>query len=61
VSTVAFDPHPIQSLSFTGPSSEILSRILFVTDKPVTFDLGVVPGVFLGSFLAAAWFGELRL
>lgn len=61
MSTVAFDPHPIQSLSFTGPSSEVLSRVLFVTDKPVTFDLGLVPGVFLGSFLAAAWFGELKL
>lgn len=61
MSTVAFDPHPIQSLSFTGPSSEVLSRVLFVTDKPVSFDLGLVPGVFLGSFLAAALFGELKL
>ncbi|MRD46410.1 YeeE/YedE family protein [Caenimonas koreensis DSM 17982] len=61
VSTVAFDTHPIQSLSFTGPSAEVLSRVLFVTDKPVTFDLGLIPGVFLGSFLAAALFGELKL
>lgn len=61
VSTVGFDPHPIQSLSFTGPSAEVLNRVLFVTDKPVSFDLGLVPGVFLGSFLAAALFGELRL
>jgi uncharacterized membrane protein YedE/YeeE len=61
VSTIAFDPHPIQSLSFTGPSSEVLSRVLFVTDKPVSFDLALIPGVFLGSFLAAALFGELKL
>ena len=61
MSKIAFDPHPIQSLSFTGPSSEVLSRVLFVTDKPVSFDLGLVPGVFLGSFLAAALFGELKL
>lgn len=61
MSTVAFDPHPIQSLSFTGPSSEVLNRVLFVTDKPLSFDLGLVPGVFLGSFLAAALFGELKL
>ena len=61
VSLVAFDPHPIQSLSFTGPSSEVLTRVLFVTDKPLTFDLGLVPGVFLGSFVAAALFGELKL
>jgi uncharacterized protein len=57
----AFDPHPIQALSFTGPSAEVLSRVLFVTDKPWTFDLGLVPGVFLGAFIAAAWFGELKL
>ena len=61
VSKVAFDPHPIQALSFTGPSAEVLSRVLFVTDKPVTFDVGLVPGVFLGAFLAAALFGELKL
>jgi uncharacterized membrane protein YedE/YeeE len=61
VSKLAFDAHPIQSLSFTGPSSEVLNRVLFVTDKPVSFDLGLVPGVFLGSFLAAALFGELKL
>lgn len=61
MSTVGFDPHPIQALSFTGPSAEVLSRVLFVTDKPLSFDLGLVPGVFLGSFLAAALFGELKL
>lgn len=61
MTTIAFDPHPIQSLSFTGPSSEVLTRVLFVSDKPVSFDLGLVPGVFLGSFLAAALFGELKL
>ncbi len=61
VSKVGFDPHPIQSLSFTGPSSEVLNRVLFVTDKPVSFDLGLVPGVFIGSFLAAALYGELKL
>jgi uncharacterized membrane protein YedE/YeeE len=57
----AFDPHPIQALSFTGPSAEVLNRVLFVTDKPWTFDLGSVPGVFFGAFLAAALSGELKL
>ncbi|ODV14235.1 MAG: lipocalin [Rubrivivax sp. SCN 70-15] len=61
VSRVAFDTHPIQSLSFTGPSSEVLTRVLFAGDKPLNFDVGLVPGVFLGSFIAAALFGELKL
>jgi uncharacterized membrane protein YedE/YeeE len=61
ISSVAFDPHPIQALSFTGPSAEVLTRVLFVSDKPPNFDMGLMPGVFLGAFLAAALFGELRL
>ena len=61
LSRVAFDPHPIQALSFTGPSAEVLTRVLFVSDRPVNFDLGLMPGVFVGSFLAAWWFGELKL
>ena len=61
ISKASFDPHPIQALSFTGPSAEVLTRVLFVTDKPVNFDVALVPGVFLGSFIAAALFGELKL
>jgi len=61
IARVSFDPHPVQAVSFTGPSAEVLTRVLFAGDKPPTFDLGLVPGVFLGSFVAAALFGELRL
>lgn len=52
---------PVQSLSFSGPSAEVLARVLFSPDKPPNFDFGLVPGVFLGSFIAAALFGELKL
>ncbi len=61
ITKASFDPHPIQALSFTGPSAEVLSRVLFAGDKPPTFDLGLVPGVFLGAFIAAVLFGELKL
>lgn len=61
VTQVAFDPHPIQALTFTGPMAEALTRALFVTDKPINFDLGLMSGVFLGAFIAAALFGELKL
>ena len=61
ISTLAFDPHPIQALSFTGPSAEVLTRVLFTSERPPNFDMGLMPGVFLGSFLAAALFGELKL
>ena len=61
IGRASFDPHPIQALSFTGPSAEVLTRVLFVSDKPFNFDMGLMPGVFIGSFLAAALFRELKL
>lgn len=54
-------PAPIQSLSFTGPSAELLVRMLFAPGRTASFDVGLVPGVFLGSFIAAALFRELKL
>jgi uncharacterized membrane protein YedE/YeeE len=61
VSRVAFDVIPIQSLSFTGPSADVLMLVLSPPGRPLKFDIGLVPGVFLGSFLAALWFRELKL
>jgi hypothetical protein len=61
IGRVSFEPVPVQSLSFAGPSAEVLTRVLFAGDKPLTFDLGLVPGVFLGSFLAAWLHRELKL
>lgn len=57
----SFDPHPVLALSFTGPSAEVLTRSLFVTDKPFNVDMGLMPGVFIGSFLAALLFKDLKL
>ncbi len=61
ISKVSFDVHPIQALSFTGPSAEVLTRVLFASDRPFNFDMGLMPGVLAGSFVAAALFGELKL
>lgn len=61
VTQLAFDPHPVQAMSFTGPSAELLSRVLFAGGRPLNFDMGLIVGVVAGSFLAAAAFGELKL
>ncbi|MBX3599535.1 MAG: YeeE/YedE family protein [Rubrivivax sp.] len=61
VAQASFDPHPIHSISFTGPSAEVLTRVLFVSERPPGFDLGLMPGVFIGSFIAAALYRELKL
>jgi uncharacterized membrane protein YedE/YeeE len=57
----SFDVVPVQSLSFTGPSSDMLMFVLSPPGQPWKFDLGLVPGVFVGSFLSAALARELRL
>ena len=60
LSQVAFDPVQVESATFTGPSANTL--MFFLTSSPVLeFDIGLVPGVFLGAFLSAAWGRELKL
>lgn len=52
---------PVQALSFTGPSADVLMLVLSPPGQPLKFDLGLVPGVFLGSFLSALVWRELKL
>lgn len=52
---------PVQSLSFTGPSANLLMLVLLPPGQPWDFDIGLVSGVALGSFLAALWAKELKL
>lgn len=61
VGRTSFDPVPLQALTFAGPSAEVLTWVLMAPDKAPGFDLGLVPGVFIGSFIAAALFRELKL
>lgn len=59
LSQQAFEPVTVTSATFSGPSANTLMFLL--TENPVLdFDVGLVPGVFLGAFLAAAWKGELK-
>jgi uncharacterized membrane protein YedE/YeeE len=51
----------VQSLSFTGPASDVLLLVLSPPGQPLKFDIGLVPGVFIGSFVAAALARELKL
>ncbi|ACB36028.1 protein of unknown function DUF395 YeeE/YedE [Leptothrix cholodnii SP-6] len=61
-SRAAFDlVVPIQSLSFTGPAADTLMLVLSPPGQALKFDLGLVPGVFLGAFISAALWRELKL
>ncbi|MFN4193220.1 MAG: YeeE/YedE family protein [Tabrizicola sp.] len=56
---VAFEPMAVTSATFSGPSADTL--MFFLTEDPkFDFDIGLVPGVFLGALLAAAWGRELK-
>ncbi len=61
VGSSSFEVIPVQSLSFTGPSADMLMLVLSPPGQPWDFDIGLVPGVVLGSFLAALWGKELKL
>jgi len=56
---VVFEPVQVSSATFTGPSAHTL--MFFLERNPVLeFDIGLVPGVFIGAFVAAAWAKELK-
>lgn len=57
VSSNSFEIVPLQGLTFSGPSAEWLMRILSSPDLPKNFDFGMLPSVFIGSFLGA-WVGK---
>ena len=55
-----FDPIPLQSLSFTGPSADTLFWTVAATAIPAGFGTGLVAGVIAGSLIAARLAGEFR-
>ena len=48
-----FESTQVESMTFTGPSADTLMYFLTPGGMPMDFDVGLVPGVFIGSFLAA--------
>lgn len=62
ISRAAFDAVlPIQSLSFTGPAADTLMLVLSPPGQALKFDLGLVPGVFIGASVSALLWREWKL
>jgi uncharacterized membrane protein YedE/YeeE len=61
VSQASFTPVRITSITFTGPSADTLMFVLDQTRMVWNFDIGLVPGVFLGSLAGALLFREFEL
>lgn len=60
LSQQAFEPVTVTSATFSGPSAKVLMSFL-VPEPAFDFDVGLVPGVFLGAFAAALFARELKL
>ncbi|MGB8814053.1 MAG: YeeE/YedE family protein [Paracoccaceae bacterium] len=59
LSQQAFEPMSVTSATFSGPSANTLMFFL-MPDPVLDFDVGLVPGVFLGAFLSAALARQLK-
>lgn len=57
---VSFEPVSVTSATFAGPSANVLMLVL-ARAAEVDFDIGLIPGVFIGAFLGAAFGRELRI
>jgi uncharacterized membrane protein YedE/YeeE len=58
---LSFEPLQAGSVSFTGPSADTLMGFVNERTLPLGFDVGLVPGVFLGAALMALLTREFRL
>jgi len=57
----SWDIVPIKSVSFTGPSADTLMGFINSPTLDLSFDIGLVPGVFAGSLVAALLTKEFKL
>ena len=55
-----FDPIPLQSMGFTGPTADTLFWAVAATSIPAGFGTGLAAGVVAGSLVAALAAGEFR-
>lgn len=61
VAGASFDPVAVNGITFSGPSSDVLLRVISPPDRPLDFDTGLIPGVFAGALLAAILSGTWTL
>ncbi|MEM9911351.1 MAG: YeeE/YedE thiosulfate transporter family protein [Pseudomonadota bacterium] len=61
IAAASVDVIAVQSVTFTGPSTDALMALIGERSAPLTFGLGLVAGVFLGALVAALWAKEARI
>ncbi len=61
VAQSSFDVIAVQSVTFTGPSTDTLMALVGAPDILPSFGLGLVPGVFIGALIVSWLKGEARI
>ena len=61
IAQASFEVVAVQSVTFTGPATDTLMGLVNMRDLPLSFGIGLVPGVFAGSLLVALLKREARI
>ena len=61
IASSSFEVVPISSVTFTGPSADTLMGLVNTAELPLSFGMGLVPGVFLGACGMALLTGEAEI
>lgn len=61
LSQMLFVPVPIASVTFTGPATDTLMKLVNTPDLPLSFGMGLVPGVAVGAGLTALLTGTWQI
>jgi len=61
IAHASFEIVPVSSVTFTGPATDTLMALVSQRSVPLSFGIGLVPGVFLGAGIAALVAGEWQI
>lgn len=61
IAQASFEIVPVSTVTFTGPATDTLMALVTERSVPMSFGIGLVPGVFVGAALAALVSGEWRI
>ncbi len=61
IAQASFEPVQISSVTFTGPSTDTLMGLVNTASLPLSFGIGLVPGVFVGAGFMALLTREIKI
>lgn len=61
IAAASFEVVQVQSVTFTGPSADTLMALVNERSLPMSFGLGLVPGVFVGALCVALLKSEAKI